>query len=205
MKRLLVLLTIMFCATATAHAQSDPLTPGLYEAESSDLLIYYTGAGWVQIVDGAYSVMESSEVDDSVSFMVEDTRQIVVYRELLSSGGATAEICIESSCTTFSSVSSIDQRGVPIAYAVTSGDTVTITNDDGGTLRLDFFLLIPASELTEVPAPDPIRQYVVLGDGTVAAVDQVITGGDILVLGFMAAIITALFVLIVVLTWHEGS
>lgn len=202
MKHFLTIL-IALCATAV-HAQ-DSLSPGLYEAESAALQSSYAGAGWVQIVDGAYSVMESSEVGDSVSFTVANTRQLVIYRDLLTTNGAIAQVCINALCGAFSNTSSTAQRGVAVAYPVNDGDTVSITNTDGELLRLDSFLLLSAPELTEVPAPDPARRYVVLADGTLAAVDQVLSGGDLLIIGFLAAIATLLIAVLVVLAWHEGS
>lgn len=204
MKRYAVfsLILCLLAAHAYAFAQVDLLMPGLWEAESETLLPYYTGEGWVQVVDGDYQMMESTAVEDSVSFPVSGS-QLVIYRELLSEGAATAEICIDSACTSLTSESSIDQRSVPIAYPVEDGSEVTITNVDGGTLRLDSFLLLSRSELHEQPAPDPAREYVVLPDGTLAAVDRTLTGGEIVQIALSAAQIVLLVLVVVLLAWKK--
>lgn len=189
-------------AAATVIAQTAALTPGLHEAESVPLTPYYSGAGWAQVVDGDYSVMESSDTADSVSFTASGS-QIILYRELLTTGGAQAEICVDAICTTFTSVSSIDQRGVPIAFPLEDESEVTITNLDGGLLRLDSFLILAPSELSELSAPDPARQHVTLADGSIAAFDRTLSGGDVLLLALAAAQLTALLILIGVSAWKR--
>ncbi len=201
MKRWLTFLPLVCIATVVA-AQTDPLQPGLYEAESESLQPYYAGTGWVQVVDGAYSVMETEVEGDSVSFTVSGS-QLVIYRELLSVDGATTEICVDALCTSFSSISSTDQKGVPIAFPVEDDATVTITHDSG-ILRLDTFLLFPLAELLEpVPPPDPAAEYVSLADGSIAVIYRSISGGEILQIAFNGAVLAALFVLIVVTAWKR--
>jgi len=201
MKRCLFL-TLFVCIVSGVTAQDDVLLPGLYEAESESLQPYYAGEGWVQVIDGAYSVMETTTQGDSVSFIVSGS-QLVIYRELLAIDGATAEICVNELCTSFSSISSTDQKGAPIAFPVEADATVTITHDSG-TLRLDSFLLLAGpDELGTVPAPDPATEYVVLADGTIAAVDRRISGGEVVQIALSAATLTALIVLIVVTAWKR--
>jgi hypothetical protein len=183
-------------------AQTDTLQPGLYEAESDTLQPYYAGAGWVQVVDGDYSVMETAVEGDSVSFTVSGS-QLVLYRELLAVDGGTAEICVNALCATFSSISSTDQKGVPIAFPVEADATVTVTHISG-TLRLDSFLLFGLpDELEPVPPPDPAAEYVALADGSLAVIYRSISGGEILQIALSGAVLTALLVLIVVTAWKR--
>lgn len=201
MKRCLFIV-IVFLSCAGVFAQSDALLPGLHEAESEALLTYYTGSGWAQLVDGSYTTVESSALGDSVSFVVSGS-QIVIYRELLATGGANAQICVDALCAEFGNSASIDQRDVPIAYPITEGAAVTITNSDGGLLRIDSFLILAAPQLDPVQAPDPSRQYFTLDDGSIAAVDQTISGGDVIQIALTAAVIALLVVLLVVVLWKD--
>lgn len=191
----------MLLFVSAVGAQADPLLPGLYQAESDLLLPYYTGAGWTQVVDGDYSVMETATAEDSVSFVVSGG-QLVIYRELLAIDGATAEICVDELCTTFTSISSEDQKSVPIAYPVEDESVVTITLETG-TLRLDSFLLLAADELVEVTAPDPARRYVTLPDGTIAAIVQEFRGGDDAFLAIGVAQVALLLLILGVALWKR--
>lgn len=206
MKRWLAV-TFAILTTAAAvvpvRAQMVELMPGLTEAESAPLLPYFTGSGWAQIVDGAYSVMESSEIADSVSFTVSGGAQLVIYRELLAADSAVAEVCIDGGCETFTNSSSADQRGVPIAYAVADESEVEITNTDGGLLRIDAFLLIAPSEVLEVAAPDPSRAYSTLADGSIAAIDRTLSGGEVVLIALAAVQAGLLLILIVVTAWRR--
>lgn len=203
MKRYLAMLMLALLYATSAQAQEEPLLPGLHEAEVDALQPYYSGEGWSIVVDGAYSLVESAQAGDSVSFVVSGS-QIVIYRELLSEGSATAEICVDDVCGTFTNASSVDQRSVPIAYIVEDGSTVTITNDAGGILRLDSFLIFaPTPELTDIPAPDPAREYVTLGDGTIAAYDRTLNGGQTVLIAFGAVEIVLLLALVVVSAWRR--
>lgn len=180
-----------------------PLVAGLHEAEGSPLLSAFSGE-WVQVVDGDYSTLESIVEGDSVSLLVAG-QQLVIYRELLAIDGATAEICINEVCSTFGNSSSIDQRGVPVAFPLNEDENdVTITNQ-GGVLRLDSFLILdnPEPELMEVEAPDPTRLYVTLSDGSMAAVDQVITGGEVIQSSILAGVFALLVVIVAVLAWKD--
>lgn len=203
MRRSIAIALVTMSIAAAASAQTVTLSPGLYEAESPDLLSEYTGS-WVQVVDGDYSVMESATIDDAVSFTVSGT-QLVVYRELFAAGGGTAEICIDSVCGTFTNISSVDQKAIPVAFAVDDGSVVTITNEDGGLIRLDSFLLLSNIEATPevLPAPDPAREYVMMADGEIAAVDRVISGGDVVLIGIGAAQVALLLSLLVVSAWKK--
>lgn len=203
MKRYVTALLLALIYAVGTQAQDEPLLPGLHEAESDALQPYYAGLGWSVVVDGAYSVVESAQAGDSVSFVVSGS-QIVIYRELLTEGSATAEICVDELCGMFTNASSVDQRGVPVAYSLTDGATVTITNADGGILRLDAFLILsPTPELTDVPAPDPARAYVTLGDGTTAAYDRILTGGETIIIAFLAGQLVLLLALVVVTAWRR--
>lgn len=185
-----------------AYAQEPPIQPGLYEAESVALQPYYSGSGWVQVVDGDYIVMETATAEDSVSFIASGS-QIVIYRELLALDGATAEICVDELCTAFTSISSTDQRGVPSAYPIEDGSTITVTLESG-TLRLDRFMIWPlAGELSELPPPNPALEYVTLADGTIATVERSIRGGEIVQIALMAALTALMLIQIVVTAWKR--
>ncbi len=180
-----------------------PLTSGLYEAEGSPLLSTFSGA-WVQVLDGDYSIMESVAGGDSVSLLVVG-QQLVIYRELLAMDGATAEICINETCTEFGNSSSIDQRGVPIAFPLDDDENEVVITNEGGTLRLDSFLILdnPEPELLEVEAPDPTRLYITLSDGSMAAIDQVISGGEVIQSSILAGVFALLVVILAVLAWKD--
>lgn len=203
MKRCIPLLAlVMLWGIGSADAQETPLLPGLYEAESDALQSHYSGTGWVQVVDGDYSIMETATADDSVSFSVSGS-QLVIYRELLAVDGATAEICVDELCTALTSISSTDQRGVPVAFPVEDGSVVTLTLESG-TLRLDSFLVWPLlGELSEVPAPSPALEFVTLADGSIATVERSIRGGEIVQIALSTATAALLLILVVVTVWKR--
>lgn len=78
MRNLLAFTTLMmlFAVLGTVKAQS-----GLYEAEDYSRFTY-TGSGWVELVDGDYIVMESSQAGDLVEFSFIGT-DVILYRELI--------------------------------------------------------------------------------------------------------------------------
>lgn len=167
-------------------------TSAQYLDASSDPVFAFSG-DWVQLVDGDYSVMESSTIGDAVSIEFAGS-SVIIYRELLTAGAALVEICLDGVCSTISNTSvSADQQRVPVSFATTgaSPHTMTLTNVDGGTFRLSAVLVLPDDELLSNSAPAPSVQYLTLESGRVVAVDFSATAGDIalfIVLAFLAGV-----------------
>lgn len=199
MKRFLILacFSILIAHTVTAAE----LSQGYYAAETTADLVY-TGDGWVQLVDGDYVVMESTQQADEVAFQFTGG-QLVIYRDLLAEGAAAMELCIDAVCTTITSSGSGDQRSVPVAFSVDNADAmhdVTLTNMDGGIFRLDAILIIAGEGLDATTAPSPTLHFVQIGDHT-AAVDWTISGGDVVTIAFLFAVFTVLLAQIGVQLW----
>lgn len=210
MKRVIALLTLLMSSSTAAYAQTSTptpppapaLDPGFHVATDPLLQAAYSGSGWAILQDGDYSVMESSVAGDSISFDVLGS-QIVVYRDLLTDGGGTAQICIDAACASFSSDASIDQRSVPVAYLIPAGGGAVTIEVLTGTLRIHSYLVIGAAHLVEVAAPDPSRHYVVLEDGSVAAIDRSIDLGDLVTIGMIAALIAAVAIGVITAAWKR--
>lgn len=190
-----MLLTLSF----VVHAET--VSYGYYEAETSIDLVF-TGS-WVQVVDGDYSYMESNTLGDSVSFVVAAS-QVIFYRELLASPDVSAivEICINAVCETFTSESLDAQRRVPIAYSLSGSSEyeITLENTDGGLIRLDALLALPAATLDEPLAPDAAIQYVNLNGYTVG-IDWKLSGGDIAIIILLAMSLVLGFIQLRATTW----
>lgn len=75
-----LLMTLFALTTAVVDAH------GLYQAEDYDYFTY-SGSGWVQVVDGGYVVMESTQAGDSVSFPFVGS-DVIIYREMVTTGSS---------------------------------------------------------------------------------------------------------------------
>lgn len=202
MRRVLIFLTLIAFVSAVNAQDAPVLITGLTELESSDLVTGFSGAGWSVVIDGDYSVMESSEVGDSFVFEVGLGDQLILYRELLSAGGGEMEICVDSLCGSFSSVSTIDQRGAMLALEAADGTSVSIENLDGGLIRLDAILILDAPELNPLVI-DPTVELSVLPGGEVVGIDRVIDGAQVWQLALQGANLALLIALIVVTAWKK--
>ena len=200
MKRIWIALLIMtFPITVFAQA-----LPGLHESESADFA--YTGTGWIQVVDGDYSVMESSVIDDSVSLEFEGA-SLIIYRELLpvADTPAIVEICIDDSCANIANTANENQRRVPISFVANgaSPHVLTISNTDGGVFRLDYVIVMPDDELQSIIVPSPSVHFLTLESGRVVAIDFSISGGDIITGVFLAFLSSLTMFKIVMDRWHH--
>lgn len=193
--RLILSVFIILISSFTVFAQE--VEQGLYEAENLDVF-NYVGSGWTQVIDGDYVVMESVEIDDSVSLEF-NGGSIIIFRSLHAISGAMIEACIDSDCSTFSNAAAIDMARIPIAFSVsgTSPHSMTLTNLDGNFFQFDNVIVLPDDELQSISAPDPSKQFFALDGGRVVSVDFSISGGDIAAIIFLAFNATVLFALFV--------
>lgn len=201
MKRLLLLTLTFFMMSHYGQAQTSPANAGLHEAESAPEFAF-TGTGWVQVVDGDYVVMESSDLGDEVSFEFNGA-SIILFRELLlvEDSPAVVEVCLDAICTPLSNEATELQVRVPIAFFAdgASPHHLTISNTDGGIFRLDYLIVMPENDLEAIAAPAPSTVFMSLESGQVVAVDFSITGGEIAQIIFLALLSGLVAYLIVIL------
>lgn len=187
MKRLLLTLAVIMISHY-GQALASTANAGLFEAETAPEFAY-SGTGWVQVVDGDYVVMESSEIGDEITFEFEGS-SIIIFRELLllADSPATIEICLDSICSMVTNEASEYQRRVPVSFFAegASPHSLNISNQDGGIFRIDFVIVMPEDDLTTAAVPSPSMHFLTLESGQIIAVDFSISGGEIAQIIFLA-------------------
>lgn len=185
MLRLITLILSLGALASAAHAQA----AAYFEAEDNTAFTY-VGSSWVQLVDGATTVMQSTAVDETISLTFEGG-SVIIYRNLFATGAALAEICIDALCTSLQNDASADQKRVPASFAADGAgqQTLTIRNLDGGTLAIDAVLVLAGATLPML-ASVPEAEYLVLSSGRAASIRYEVTAGEIAIVMFLAMSVT---------------